>query len=223
MPTRNTIMAQLSKNDYATPAQLAAFCHVQISAISKASKQLQLQRMIVIEEGFRPAVLRLSFKGARMMGKILPSGKRSPSAAVQQHACHRNEAALILSKKYPGFEWTPKTQVLAHGLHPARGEHAAMDNSGCAHLVLLDDYQMASNRMLRCWTRRHTPDTDHYPVNNGQRWCDLANNFVIATLSTEQADRHQQWLAAAHKIVKERGMRLPAIEIISIEPLWALF
>ena len=106
-------MAQLSMNDFATPAQLAAFCNVQMPAISKATKQLQSQSMIVTEADFRPAVLRLSFKGARMMGKVLSSGKRSPSAAVQQHACHRNEAALILSKKYSGFQWTPKKQLLA--------------------------------------------------------------------------------------------------------------
>ena len=223
MATRDRIMEQLTMNDFATPAQLATLCDVQLPAISKATKQLQSQRMIVTEEGFRPAVLRLSFKGARMMGKALSSGKRSPSAAVQQHACHRNEAALILSKKYPGFVWTPKKQLLAHGLRPALGEHAAMDNSGRAHLVLLDDYQMASNRILRCWSRRHTPDTNYYPVHNGQRWCDLANNFVIATTSIEQADRHQQWVEGAYKILREGDERLPEIEIINIEPLWDLF
>jgi len=216
-------MEQLSINDFATPAQLAAFCDVQMPAISKATKQLQSQSMIVLEEGFRPSVLRLSFKGARMMGKVLSSGKRSPSAGVQQHACHRNEAALILSQTYPGFAWTPKKQLLAHGLRPALGEHAAMDDSGLSHLVLLDDYQMESNRILRSWTRRHTPDTKHYPLHNGQRWCDLANHFVIATTSIEQANRHQQWIEGTYKTLREGDARLPEINIIKIEPLWDLF
>ena len=136
MHTRDKIMMQLSLSDFATPAQLAAFCDVQMPAISKATKQLQTQRMVVLEAGFRPSVLRLSFKGARMMGRVLSSGKRNPSAAVQQHACHRNEVALILSKKYPGFQWTVKKQLLAHGLRPAQGEHAATDDNGTAHLVL---------------------------------------------------------------------------------------
>ena len=121
MATRDNIMQQLSINDFATPSQLAALCNVQLPAISKATKLLQSQRMIVTEPGFRPAVLRLSFKGARMMGKVLSSGKRNPSATVQQHACHRNEAALVLSKKYTGFQWTPKVQLLEHGLRPALG------------------------------------------------------------------------------------------------------
>ena len=223
LATRDNIMQQLLINDFATPAQLASFCHVQIPAISKAAKQLQSQSMIVTEQGFRPAVLRLSFKGARMMGKVLSSGKRSPSAAVQQHACHRNEVALILSQKYPGFQWTPKGQLLANGLRPALGEHAALDQSGRAHLVLLDDYQMTSDRILHSWTRRHTPDTNHYSVYNGQRWCDLANNFVIATTSIEQANRHQQWLVKTNNNVREGDKRLPEIEIITIEPLWDLF
>ena len=223
MHTRDKIMQQLSMNDFATPAQLATFCDVQMPAISKATKQLQTQSMVVLEEGFRPSVLRLSFKGARMIGKVLSSGKRSPSAAVQQHACHRNEVALALSKKYPGFQWTPKKQLFAHGLRPAQGEHAATDNSGRAHLVLLDDYQMASNRILRSWTRRHTPNTNHYPIHTGQRWCDLANNFVIATTSIEQADRHQQWIEGAYKILRAGDDHLPEIEIIKIEPLWDLF
>lgn len=223
MSTRDNIMAQLSMNDFATPAQLAAFCDVQMPAISKATKLLQSQSMIVTEEGFRPAVLRLSFKGARMMGKVLSSGKRSPSAAVQQHACHRNEAALILSKEYAGFQWTPKTQILAHGLRPALGEHGAIDNEGRAHLVLLDDYLMSSDRILRSWTRRHAPDTNHYPVHNGQRWCDLANNFVIATTDTEQAKRHQQWITNYNKNGREGDDGLPEIEIITIAPLWDLF
>jgi hypothetical protein len=223
MHTRDKIMMQLSVSDFATPAQLAAFCDVQIPAISKATKQLQIQHMVVLEEGFRPSVLRLSFKGARMMGRVLSSGKRNPSAAVQQHACHRNEVALILSKKYPGFQWTPKAQLLAHGLRPALGEHAATDHSGRAHLVLLDDYQMASNRIARSWTRRHTPDTNHYPVHNGQRWCDLANNFVIATTCDAQAGRHQKWIVKASKSRREGEASLPEIEIITIKLLWDLF
>ncbi len=221
--TRDNIMAQLSLNDFATPAQLAALCQVQLPAISKASRQLQSQSMIVTEAGFRPAVLRLSFKGARMMGKVLSSGKRSPSAAVQQHACHRNEVALILSKKYPGFQWTQKAHILAHGLRPALGEHAAMDNNGRAHLVLLDDYLMTSDRILRSWTRRHTPDPKHYPVHNGQRWCDMANHFVIATTHIAQATRHQQWIDSHNKNVRKGDRRLPQIEIINIAPLWNLF
>jgi len=223
MSTRDNIMAQLSMNDFATPAQLAAFCDVQMPAISKAMKQLQSQSMVVTEEGFRPAVLRLSFKGARMMGKVLPSGKRSPSAAVQQHACHRNEAALILSKKYAGFQWTPKTQILAHGLRPALGEHGAIDNDGRAHLVLLDDYLMSSDRIMRSWTRQHAPDTNHYPLHNGQRWCDLANNFVIATTDSEQAKRHHQWITNYTKKGRAGDSRLPDIDIITIAPLWDLF
>jgi hypothetical protein len=223
MHTRDKIMQQLSMNDFATPAQLATFCEVQMPAISKATKQLQTQRMVVLEEGFRPSVLRLSFKGARMMGKVLSSGKRNPSAAVQQHACHRNEVALALSKIYPGFQWTTKKQLLVHGLRPAQGEHAATDDNGTAHLVLLDDTLMASNRIARSWTRRHTPDTNHYPVHNGQRWCDLANNFVIATTSDAQAQRHQQWIVKTNKNRREGEHRLPEIAIITIKPLWDLF
>ena len=64
MHTRDKIMQQLSMNDFATPAQLATFCDVQLPAISKATKRLQAQRMVVLEAGFRPSVLRLSFKGA---------------------------------------------------------------------------------------------------------------------------------------------------------------
>jgi hypothetical protein len=223
MHTRDKIIQQLSMNDFATPAQLATLCDVQMPAISKATKQLQAQRMVVLEAGFRPSVLRLSYKGARMMGKVLSSGKRNPSAAVQQHACHRNEVALALSKIYPGFQWTEKKQLLAHGLRPAQGEHAATDQSGRAHLVLLDDTLMASSRIARSWTRRHTPDTNHYPVHNGQRWCDLANNFVIATTSDTQAARHQQWIEKANKNRRDGERRLPEIEIITIKPLWDLF
>ena len=223
MATRDGIMEQLAINEFATPAQLAALCQVQLPAISKAIKQLQTQSMIVTEPGFRPSVLRLSFKGARMLGKRLPSGKRSPSAAVQQHACHRNEAALVLSEKYEGFQWTPKSQLLSHGLRPALGEHAATDAEGCAHLVLLDDYLMTSDRILRSWTRRHTPDTRHYPVHIGQRWCDLANNFVIVTTSEDQAHRHQTWIEQHHKKVRQGDARLPDIDIVAIDPLWVLF
>mgnify|MGYP001826512695 FL=1 len=82
---------------------------------------------------------------------------------------------------------------------------------------------MASNRIARSWTRRHTPDTNHYPVHNGQRWCDLANNFVIATTSDTQVERHQQWIVKANKNRREGERRLPEIAIITIKPLWDLF
>ena len=223
MATRESILDVLSHNDFATPAQLANMCGVQVPAISKAMQQLASQSLIVIESGFRPAILRLSCTGARTMDKMLTSGKRTPSASVQQHACHRNEIGRVLSDKYPGFKWTPRLQLFKHGLRPAIGEHGAIDQLGRSYLVLLDDYCMASNRILRTWARRHAPDMNHYHEHTGQRWCDLANHFIVATTSTKQAERHQKWIGRHHKDCKNPELRLPDIEVISVDPLWSLF
>lgn len=223
MATKDGIMAFLTNNYFATPAQLAKACAVQLPAISKSIKSLQAQNLVISEAGFRPAIFRLSSTGARMMDTMVSSGKRTPSAAVQQHACHRNEIAFMLSDKYPGFAWTPKKQLLSYGLRHALGEHAATDKTGCSHLVLLDDYLMASNRIARTWTRRHAPDLDYYSDHTGQRWCDLANNLIIATTSIDQKKRHLKWVEQYNAACKAGEMKLPSIEVMVIKPLWNVF
>lgn len=223
MATRESIMDVLADNDFATPAQLAALCDVQLPAISKAMQQLATQNLIVVESGFRPAILRLSCTGARTMDKVLTSGKRTPSASVQQHACHRNEVGRLLANNYPGFAWTSRLQLFKHGLRPAIGEHGAIDAAGRSYLVLLDDYVMAPNRILRTWTRRHSPDMNVYHDHTGQRWCDLANHFIVATTSEKQAKRHQKWITRYNKECKNPDARLPDIEVVCVDPLWSLF
>ncbi len=223
MATRDSIMQVLTQNDFATPAQLAQMCGVQLPAVCKAMKQLTDKSLIVVESGFRPAILRLSCTGARVMDTTLTSGKRAPSATVQQHACHRNEAGMKLAQIYPGFQWTPKRQLLKHGLRPAIGEHGATDANGRAYLVLLDDYMMAPNRILRTWFRRHTPDTQHYQDSTGRRWCELANHFIVATTSPQQVERHQRWLDRYQRECRDPDAMLPDIEVVYVEPLWSLF
>ena len=213
-------MEVLSNNEFATPAQLAALCGVQLPAISKATQQLAQQSLIIIEPDFRPTILRLSFTGARAMDKTLTSCKRPPSASVQQHICHRNEVGLLLSKKYPGFGWTPKRQLLKHGLRPALGEHGGIDGAGRAILVLLDDYAMAPHRILRTWTRRHVPDMHHYHDSTGARWCERANGFVVATTREKQAQRHRRWVKKYNHECKDTTLKLPAIEVLVVNPLW---
>jgi hypothetical protein len=213
-------MEVLSNNEFATPAQLATLCGVQLPAISKATQQLAQQSLIVIESDFRPTILRLSFTGARSMDKTLTSSKRPPSASVQQHACHRNEIARVLLKKYAGFAWTPKRQLLKHGLRPALGEHGGIDGAGRAILVLLDDYTMASHRILRTWTRRHVPDMNYYHDSTGARWCERANGFVVATTREKQAQRHRRWVANYNHACKDNTLKLPDIEVLVVNPLW---
>ena len=216
-------MDVLSTHDFATPAQLATLCQVQPPAISKALKQLEDQSLVINESGFRPNILRLSAQGARVMDTRQPAGRRTPSASVQQHACHRNEAGLLLARKYPGFHWTPKAQLLAHGLRPAIGEHGAIDRAGLSILVLLDDYVMAPGRILRTWQRRHTPDIAYTRDPTGRRWCDLANHFIVVTNSRQQADRHRAWIESYNRQCKDTVDRLPDIELLTIEPLWRLY
>lgn len=223
MSARENIMEVLRQHDFATPAQLAALCGVNLPTICKAMQQLTAQSLIVVESSFRPTILRLSCTGARVMDTSLTSGKRMPSASVQQHACHRNEVGLVLAQRYPGFQWTPRLQLLQHGLRPAIGEHGATDGAGRAYLVLLDDYVMAPNRILRTWQRRHAPDPNHTQDPTGQRWCDLANHFIVATTSEKQTARHQRWMTRYNKNCSRVDQRLPDIDIMTVKPLWTLF
>lgn len=222
MVTKDSIMAFLNQNDFATQKQLVHWCHVSLASVSRAAAKLQAQNLIVSEK-FNPAILRLSSKGARMMDTMVSSGKRTPSAAVQQHACHKNEIFFSLSEKYDGFSWTLKKQLLSHGLRPTLGEHAATDKEGRSYFILLDDYLMASNRIQRTWTRRHTPDLDYYSDHTGQRWCDLANNLIVVTTSEEQAQRHLKWADKYNQSCKAGEIKLPAIELLVIKPLWDVF
>lgn len=207
---QNLILAKLGELEFATPGQLQEGCGVKQPAISKAV-------VVLLEEGLidghlhtRPAILHLTSAGGRLLDRVLPAGRRNASWAVMSHACHLSEVQAQLSEKLKGFRILRRGEVFRHGLYPAFGEHGALDGEGKSWFVLLDDYRMPSNRISRCWTRRHTPNRKYWPDPTGRAWCDVVQRFLVVATDIQHAARHRAWILKS---------TLPA-DVLTIKPLW---
>jgi hypothetical protein len=126
------------------------------------------------------------------------------------HACHWSEVQTLMAKSHPGFRGLSRETLLKHGLCPGFGEHGAVDETGQAWLVVLDDYLMGSDRLTRAWTRRHAPSQRHWPDAAGRMWGEVVNQFLVVSTDEANAGRHRAW-------VMKHG--LPA-EVVYLSPLW---
>lgn len=204
------VLQALARAQFATQAQLARLTDAQPSHTSTAINALLDVGLVDGTLTTRPAVLHLTSAGARLAGVVMPSGRRQASWSVMAHACHLTEAAASLAASNPGFRFLSRLELLRQGFNPGHGEHGAIDASGTAWFVLLDDYQMGSDRIARAWSRRHRPNPKHWPDPTGKTWREVVQRFLVVTTDPDQAERHQLAIDAAH---------LPA-DLLVIEALW---
>lgn len=205
---QDIILEHLNQLQYATSAQLKQLCGVQHPAISKAVHALLEAGLIDGSLLTRPMIFHLSAIGGKLLGVSLPAGRRTWS--VMAHACHLNELQALMQEQHAGFRFLSRVELLKQGLNPAFGEHGAIDEEGTAWYVLLDDYLMASDRITRSWTRRHTPSKKYWADPTGRAWNAVAQRFVVACTDERHAVRHREWIL---------NNSLPAT-VILMKPLW---
>jgi len=206
------ILKYLARVDFATRAQLAYWCKVQPSTISKAARQLLDLGLVRANLQTRPVIWYLSHAGAAMLNVTPPAARRRFSWSVMAHACHRNVLEVALHRRQEGFRFLPRLSLLKQGFNPAHGEHAGIDAAHKSWFVLLDDYLMASGRIARSWRRRHTPNRKYWPDSTGRAWCDIMHRYVVACTDPMHAATHRAWISAHH---------IPA-DVIDIPALWPL-
>ena len=207
---QNLILEQLVKVLFATNRQLASLCAAKASNTSNALKELINIGLI---DGFlhsRPMILHLTPAGCRLMGVPMPSGRRQASWEVMAHACHRNAAAEMLAARHDGFKFLSRLTLLKQGFNPGHGEHGAVDDTGTAWFVVLDDYLMGSDRIKRAWTRRHVPNQKYWPDPTGRKMSEVAQEFLVVSTDEANAERHRA------RILKEG---LPA-DVLTLKALW---
>ena len=191
---QNSILEQLARVQYATNKQLIYWCDVTASSISTSVHSLLNAGLIEGSLFSRPQLFYLTSAGARLVNVHLPAGGRHASWSVMAHACHLNAFEIAFAKQHQGFRIVSRLALLKQGLNPAHGEHAAVDGNKKTWFVLLDDYQMGSDRITRSWTRRHTPNLKHWPDPTGRAWNELAHHFLVVVTDHNQAERHNSWL-----------------------------
>lgn len=192
------VLQALARVQFATHGQLARLTEAQPSHTSTAIKALLDVGLIDGTLTTRPAILHLTSAGARLVGVVMPAGRRHASWSVMAHACHLTEAAEQLAATHPGFRFLPRLDLIRQGFNPGHGEHGATDDSGAAWFVLLDDYQMGSDRIARAWTRRHSPNPKHWPDPTGKTWREVVQRFLVICTDPDQAERHQAAITADH-------------------------
>lgn len=209
---QNLILEQLAQVQYATSAQLQHLCGAQQPDISRAVTALIDAGLIDGRLLTRPMILHLTPISGKLLGIKLPARRQQASWSVMAQACHLNELQALMHKKHAGFRYLSRVQLLKQGFNPAFGEHAAIDDAGTSWFVLLDDYQMTSDRISRAWTRRHTPSRKYWPDPTGRTWCDVAQRFLVVSTDEQHMVRHREWILKTS---------LPA-DVMHIKPLWKL-
>jgi hypothetical protein len=204
------ILERLADVRFSTNAQLASWCKVQAPAITKAVQWLIYLGLIEGSLTTRPMILHLSYGGGQFLNKPQPYDRRYASWSVMAHACHANAVQEMLLKEYPGFRFLSRDQLLRQGFNPGHGEHGAIDDSGVAWFVLLDDFMMGSDRIARAWMRRHAPNRKYWPDHTGRAWRDVVQRFLVVCTDDHHAERHRKWILKNH---------LPA-EVRQLTPLW---
>lgn len=207
---QQNILERLADVQYATNAQLARWCKVQAPAITKAVQQLIAEDLVDGSLLTRPMILHLTYAGGKLLNKPQPYDRRHASWSVMAHACHANAVQEKMLEKHPSFRFVSRVDLLKQGFNPGHGEHGAVDDSGIAWFVLLDDFMMGSDRIARAWTRRHAPNRKYWPDHTGRAWCEVVQRFLVVCTDSQHAIRHREW------ILKKR---LPA-EVMQLTPLW---
>ncbi len=224
-PRWRRVLEALAKRRYATQAQLAVFCGVQQSNLSKTLDALKGEDLIDSNapppaapagqgRAKQPYFYFLRPRAAEALGASLPSGGRVSSWSVVSQACHRNAFEIAMRTKYPKIRFLSRKQLLKQRINLAHGDHAALiDDNATSWYVILDDYLMPPQTLAHRWTREHAPSLKRYKdIKPGprRRWCDVANRFVVACTDPVQAERHREQIARD---------KLPA-EVVVIDPLW---
>ncbi len=209
---KTNLLLVLHRLHYATMPQVAFWCDADrhqsrtYALLSTLTKDQLIER----HDALQPYIYSLTREGYRVIGKKPPAGSRQISWSVLTHQCHANEAEIKLREHFPGFQFLPKTLLYKAGLNPAIAEHCGVSEDQRIY-VLVDDYLMQSNRLLRVMTRAHRPKKGFFDFSKPVPvWSDVATKFICATTLDSQYVQHKKFLQV-HKL---------NFSMMKIGPLW---
>ncbi len=211
-PAKEGVLVALAKLKYATVPQVAYWSspdrhHSRTYALLASLINLKLVKR---HDVLQPHIFSLSREGFRVIGESPPQGSRQESWSVLTHQCHSNEAEIRLREHYEDFEFLPNTTLYGMGLNPAIGEHCGKSGEHLIY-VLLDDYHMQSERLMRVRSRAHKPKPTYFDLSQPiPNWSSIASIFVCAITSESQYQIHKAYLKQ-HKL---------DFAMLKIEPLW---
>lgn len=212
--SERSLMSVLARLRFATREQLLHWCRVSnLSSITRTSNALLQSGFLEIIDDLKPSVFRLSRAGCRVMS--IHYVARRYSIPVIQHYCHRNNAEMLLRETYPTLTFQSRVFALRCGLFPAHAEHLVRVDDTHTALALIDDYGMHSQRILKSWTRPHTPDTRFYKGSVDSkifRWSDVVKRLLVFSTDALAAKQHQSFLS---------DNDLPGASFY-IKPIWAV-
>ncbi len=193
---KTNVLLALYRMRYATVQQIALWSdagrhqsrtYALLSALSK-------DELINCHNALQPYIYSLTREGYRVIGKLPPAGSRQESWSVLTHQCHANEAEIKLQEHFPGFQFLPKPVLYKMGLNPAIAEHCGVSQEQRIY-VLVDDYLMQSNRLLRVKTRSHRPKKGFFDFTKPiPTWSAVASKFICVTTLDSQYALHKKFL-----------------------------
>ena len=211
-PAKEGVLVALAKLKYATVPQVAYWSsperhHSRTYALLTSLIDMGLVKR---HDVLQPHIFSLSREGFRVIGEPPPQGSRQESWSVLTQQCHANEAEIRLRHHYEDFEFLPNSDLYRMGLNPAIAEHGGKSDDHLIY-VLVDDYNMQSERLSRVKYRSHKPKLSYFDLSKPiPNWSSIASLFICAITSETQYELHKAYLIK-HKL---------EIALLKIEALW---
>jgi hypothetical protein len=189
---------------------------VDASRIARLANRLEDAGLLERMDAIYPNPHRLTAAGVQIAGGS--PVRRWPSAAAVMHYCRRLEAVQHIARDYAAASVRPAGRhwLYTLGLRPSIAEHGIFVGDVLV-LLLVDDYHMTAARVLRSWTRRHTPHRLYFSADALRRqgtplrptWAAHAAQVYVATTSPDQVHAHRQ--VAANNEIPATVLEIPTI------------
>ncbi|RFA24309.1 hypothetical protein CAI21_22160 [Alkalilimnicola ehrlichii] len=222
--TARAVLRILAELEYATSDQLTVYLNVDRSTVTRTLRTLEAGSLVTLLRVARPYVVSATPAGLRAVAAKPRTGRRVRSWSAIAHRCHVNAAVLRLGAHFPGFRVLLRVDAFSLGLSPAHGEHLARSDDGIYSLLLMDDYFMSSERIVRVWRRRHRSKPAYYAPPAPRHWFDVADRFIVAVTDAEHLADHRAYLAQADvlSVFHTPAGELIAPKLLYVPALWQL-
>ena len=166
-PTTRRLLATVARLKFATREQLLYWSDVtSLSTITKQTLKLEAEGFLQRISYLRPSPYCLTQMGAKSMGESYLKSMFSASKIIQ--LCHKNEAEISLQKLQPNAFIQSRIYSYKHGFNPSHAEYLAVTKQN-VNLILVDDYQMDSSRILHSWTRPHEANRRYFKYDDSHK------------------------------------------------------
>ncbi len=190
------VLDTVARVTFATQQQIAQYTGRSLNTIRPAINDLCEARFLEPHKELRPYVYRLSSHGSTITGKPKPRHWMSANAIHQRIL--RNAIEINMQERNASATFVDRKQCWSMGLFPSVGEHLLNyrhEGKNQRALVIIDDYLMAPERILKSLTRLHDKEKSYASGHLVLAWKDVVDMVMVYTTDPHHAELHQGFVS----------------------------